>query len=136
MTYRLFDGKESVTHPPAGGSVPADVREASLVVPVWCAKGDLLDGLVDDEASGLVVHHAKPVAAHVQHRFHALALGCLKPTIVIFRCRKLIWKNGSTLAQGLAQKCSFFIKVSKPLQIRTRCNEFAETHLNTNIHMH
>ena len=78
MTYRLFDGKESVAHPPARGAVPADVREPPLVVSVGGAEGHLLDGLVDDEAASLVVHHPEAVPAHVQHSSHALPLGRLR----------------------------------------------------------
>ena len=67
-----------MAHPPAGGAVPADVGESPLVVAVWRAEGDLLDGLVDDEAPRLVVHHSEAVARHVQHSAHALALRLLK----------------------------------------------------------
>ena len=56
-----------MTHPPSGGSISADVREAAVVVPIGRAERDLLDRLVDDEASRLVVHDSKPVAADVQN---------------------------------------------------------------------
>ena len=45
LTHRLPVGHEAVAHPPARGAVPADVGEASLVVSVGRAEGDLLDGL-------------------------------------------------------------------------------------------
>ena len=67
-SYRVFAGHEPVTHPPPGGSISADVREAAVVVPVRGAERDLLDGLVDDETSGLVVHDSKPVPADVENR--------------------------------------------------------------------
>lgn len=37
-----------MTHPSSGGSVPADVGESLLVVPVWCTEGHFLYGLVNN----------------------------------------------------------------------------------------
>ncbi len=74
VTHRFPDGHESVTHPPPGGAVSADVCETALVVAVGGAERHLLDGLVHDEALSVIVHHAQPVAVHVQHRTDRFAL--------------------------------------------------------------
>jgi hypothetical protein len=47
------------------------------MVPVRRAERDLLDGLVHHQPLGLLVDHAQPVAAHVQHRAHRPPPGIL-----------------------------------------------------------
>lgn len=46
QTYRFFDGKKPMTHPPPCGSVSADVSKTFLVVAVRCTEGHLLYSLV------------------------------------------------------------------------------------------
>lgn len=58
----LAEREEPVAHPPTGRAVAADVAEAPLVVAVGRAEGDLLDGLVYDEAFGFVLDDAQAVA--------------------------------------------------------------------------
>ena len=65
-TYRLSNCHEPVTHPPACGSIPTNIRESSLKVPVGRAERHLLDGLVDDQAFGVLVHNAEAIAVDVQ----------------------------------------------------------------------
>lgn len=38
-----------MAHPPSGGAIAADVGESLVIVPIWGAERNLLDGLVHDE---------------------------------------------------------------------------------------
>ena len=77
-SYRLSDGHEPVAHPSPRRPVPADVGESALKVAIGGAEGDLLDGLVDDEALGLVVDDAEAVPVHVEDGADELALRLLE----------------------------------------------------------
>ena len=77
-TYGLLDGEEAVTHPAPGRAIPADVGKAAVKVSVRGTEGDLFDGLVHDEALGLVVNHAEPVAVDVEDGADGFALRVLK----------------------------------------------------------
>lgn len=63
---RVLARQEAMAHPAPSGSVPADVAEAAFVVAIRSTEADLLDGLVYNEAFGLVVHHSQPIPADVQ----------------------------------------------------------------------
>ncbi|CAN8007109.1 unnamed protein product [Ixodes pacificus] len=67
---RVPDGQEAVAHSAPDGAVPADVREAPVVVAVGGAERHLLNGLVHQELPGAVVHHPQQVPRHVQGTAH------------------------------------------------------------------
>ena len=56
-TYGLFHGEETMTHPSPGGSISADVSKSFLVVPVWGAEGNFLNGLVNYHTLKMKVKH-------------------------------------------------------------------------------
>lgn len=67
-----------MAHPPPGGAIPADVREALVMVTVRRAERHLLDGLVHDEPLGLILHDPQAVPGHVQDGAHPPPPGVLK----------------------------------------------------------
>mgnify|MGYP006863843085 CR=1 FL=1 len=62
----VADGQEGVTHPTPAGTVPTNVGEPALKVPIGRAEGDLLNGLVEDEALGVVIYESDAVSGHVE----------------------------------------------------------------------
>lgn len=73
----VFARQKAVAHPTSGGAIATDVAEAALVIAIRCAEADLLDGLVDDQALGVVVDDAQTVAADVQQAADRSASGVL-----------------------------------------------------------
>ena len=55
-----------MAHPAPRRSVPTNIGESPLKVPVGRAERHLLNGLVDDQAFGVLVHDTEAVAVDVQ----------------------------------------------------------------------
>ena len=67
-----------MAHPPSGCSVPTNVRESSVVISVRSTERNLLDGLVEDEASGVIVDDSEAIPANVKNRSDRLSFRVLK----------------------------------------------------------
>jgi hypothetical protein len=54
---RVFASQKTVAHPPPGGSIAANIAEATLVVAIWGAEADFFYCLIDNQTLCVLFHH-------------------------------------------------------------------------------